>query len=98
MQFRVPQEEVIMVRSHADEVFGSCSLVQSHQTVRIPFVRLPKRDDILVAVGRWMSVMLQVIFILRMTLLVHLSRIPIPVHRHSLGPPMRPYPEFGITK
>ena len=51
VKLRVPQVEVVVVRAHADEVAGPGLLVEGHQPVRVPLLRLPERDDVLVAVA-----------------------------------------------
>ena len=98
MQLRVPQEEVVVVRSHADEILRAGLLVEPHQTVGIPLLRLPQRDDVLIAKFRRMAVMVRVIGVVLVARFVHAAGIPVAVHRHRLRAPMRPNAELCVPK
>ena len=98
VELRVPEEEVVVVRAHADEVLRPGLLVELHQAVRVPFLRLPQRDDVLVAELRRMAVVLQVILVMLVARLVHAPRVPVAVHRHRLRSPVRPDAELGIAE
>ena len=84
VQSRVPEEEVVVVGSHADEVFGAGLFVEGHQAVGIPLLGLPERDDVLVTVGGGVAKVLPMILVLAVALLVHVAGIPVAVHRHGL--------------
>ena len=41
VQRRVPQEKIIVMRTHADEVFRARFFVEFHQFFRLPFLGFP---------------------------------------------------------
>ncbi len=98
VQLGVPEEEVVVVRAHADEILGPGLLVKLHQAIGIPLLGLPQRDDVLVAELRGVTVMLQVILVMLAALFVDAAGIPVAVHRHGLRAPMGPDAELGIAE
>ena len=98
VELRVPQEEIVVVRAHADEVLRPGLLVELHQTVGVPLLRLPQRDDVLVAELRRMPVVLEVILVMLVARLVHAAGVPVAVHRHGLRSPVRPDAELGVAE
>ena len=90
--------EIVVVVGHRHEVLGASALIQRQQLVRIPMLRLPPPDDIQEARARRMPVGGQVVRVLRMSLDVHVARVPVAALGLALRTPMRPEPEFGITK
>src|SRR6476659_2200401 len=54
--------------------------------------------DFFVSKPRWMAVALYVIFVLRLSLNVHVPRIPIALFGHALRTPMCPDSKLRITK
>ena len=98
VQLRVPQVEVVVVRAHADEVAGPGLLVHRHQPIRVPFLRFPQRDDVLVAVRGGMAVGLQVMLVLHVSLDVHVLGVPVAHHGHRLRAPVRPHAELGVAE
>src|ERR1044072_9498338 len=64
MELGIPEKEVVMMRAHADEVFGAGSLIESHQALRIPLLRLPQRDDVLLTVSGRIALTAQITFLL----------------------------------
>ena len=98
VELRVPQEEVVVVAAHADEVAGPGLLVEGHQAVGVPLLGLPQRDDVLVAELRRMAVVLDVVGVVAVAGFVHAARVPIAVHRHRLRAPVRPDAELGVAE
>ena len=90
----VPEVEVVVMNAHAHEVAGAGLLVHGHQPVRVPFLGLPERDDVLVTELRGMAIMFQVVLVLRMTLLIELPGVPVAEHGHGLRPPVGPDPQL----
>ena len=112
VKFRVPEEEVIMVSPHADEVLSTRILVEGHQGIGIPLLGLPERDDILVTVLRRVAVAGKVVRIVRFILCCHglfpeigvtladveFACIPVTVPRDGLRSPMRPKAKLGVAE
>ncbi len=94
----VPEVEVVMMDAHAHEVARAGLLVHGHQAIGVPFLGLPERDDILVTQLRGMTVMLEVILVLRMSLDVEMPGVPVAEHGHGLRPPVSPDAQFRVTK
>src|ERR1035438_1107378 len=66
--------------------------------IRIPLVRLPDADNVLVAdLGRMTKIGEMVPVLLR-ALHIHESCVPVSVFNCRLRPPVRPYAELGVTK
>ena len=98
MQLGVPQEKIVVVRAHADEIFRAGLFVEFHQLLRVPLLGFPQRNDVLPAVGGGMAPAGQVVFVIGRALLIHLARIPVALHRHGLRPPVRPDAELGVAE
>ena len=98
VQLRVPQEEIVVVRAHADEILRPGLLVELHEAVGVPLLGLPERNDVLVAELRRMAVVLQVVLVMAAALVVHAAGVPVAVHRHGLRPPVRPDAELGVAE
>src|ERR1700687_4601776 len=86
-----------MVRGHAAEVFRSRLLVEPEQMIRIELVGLPYGNNILIADARGVAVCLDVIFVLLMSLDIHIAGVPVAVFDCGLRSPMRPDAEFGVA-
>ena len=98
VQFRVPEEEVVVMHAHADEIFRAGFLIEPHQAVGVPLFRLPERDDVLVTELRGMAVVFEVIAVTFAAGFIHVARIPIAFHRHRLRPPVRPDAELRVAE
>jgi len=81
-----------------EKILGPGALIQLQQLFRIPILGLPFVNDILEAELGRRPIMLDMVFIIRGPLLIHLPGIPIPVLRLALRAPMRPDAELGIPK
>jgi hypothetical protein len=104
LKFRVPEIEVVVVHALADDVAGAGPLVERHQLLRIPLLRLPQPQRVLVAVLARMAEPFQVIFINAVVVVPELPfryvnplRIPIAVLTDRLRPPMQPHPDFRLA-
>ncbi len=95
---RVPEVEVVVVDAHADEVTGARLLVERHQALGVPLLRLPERDHVLVARLRRVAVALEVVLVLLVALEVHVACVPVAEHRHRLRPPVRPDAELRVAE
>src|SRR5690348_15121102 len=84
--------------THADEIAGAGAFVEAHEPIRVPLFSFPKRDDVLVTVSGGMAVVLEMIFVLSVTLLIKLPGVPVAVHGDSLRPPMSPNAEFSVAE
>ncbi len=94
----IPVVEVVVVHRLGEEVLGAGIRVELHQAVGIEVLRLPRLDHILPPVLGGMPVHTPMMQILIRALPVHITRIPVAVHRHGLWPPMRPNTELGIAE
>src|SRR5690348_13775110 len=81
-----------------DEVSRPRLFIKLHQTMRIPLLGLPERNDVLIANLRRMPVMLDLVLVIGSALLIELSRVPIAHSRHRLRPPVSPDAELCIAK
>jgi hypothetical protein len=98
MVLRVPQVEVVVVDTHADEIARARLLVEGHQPGGIPLLGLPQRDDVLPPALRGMAVPLEMVLVLLVPLPVHVPRVPVPEHRDRLRTPVRPEAELGVAE
>ena len=98
VQLGVPEEEVVVVRAHADEVLSPGFLVELHEAIGIPLLGLPQRDDVLVAELGRVAVMLEVILVVAAALLVDAAGVPVAIHRHGLRTPVGPDAELGVAE
>ena len=64
VQRRVPQEKIVVMRAHADEIFRAGLFVERHQLFRIPILCLPQRDDVLPTVGGRMAPAFEMVFVI----------------------------------
>ena len=95
---RVPQVKVVVMHAHAEEVLCASLLVETHQTIRVPFLCFPDIDQILVTdLGR-MTIRFAVVQVLRLALHVHVARVPVAVFDRRLRSPMSPDAELGIAE
>src|ERR1035438_7606802 len=97
LESRIPQVEIVVMRSHADEKLRPGLPVESQEIVRIEVLGLPCRDYILVTVPRRMAVGLEVMIVLPVTLNVHVPGVPIPHLRGGLRTPVRPDAELRVA-
>ena len=98
VELGVPEEKVVVVRAHADEIVGAGLLVELHEAVRVPFLGLPQGDDVLVAKLRGMTVMFEVILVMAAALLIDAAGVPVAIHGHGLRAPVGPDAEFAVAK
>ena len=98
VDFGVIVKEMVMMHCLGHQVPGPGLVVFCHQCVRIKLLRLPQGADILIPEFGRMPVMPQVVFILRLSLDIHIPGIPVPEHRYALGTPVAPDSEFGIPE
>lgn len=82
--------------AHADEVLRARLLVEGHEAFRVPLLRLPERDDVLVPVRGRVAVGGQMVLILTVARRVHVLGVPVACHRHGLRSPMSPDAELGV--
>src|SRR5438067_2798648 len=94
--FRVPHIEVVVMYSHADEIFGASFFIQRDESTRVEGLGFPRGNGIFVPEFRGMPVCLYVVVVLRAALHVHVARIPIAIFDRGLRAPMRPDAKFGI--
>src|SRR5690242_7402858 len=87
-----------MMRSHAHKIFSSCFFKKLHEFFGIPTFCLPQRDDVLITKLRGMSIMSEMVFVIRIVFYIHFSGIPIALAGHSLRSPVCPVSEFGIAE
>src|SRR5581483_7519029 len=83
LMLRIPAIEIVVMRRQRDEIFGTGTLVQVYQVLRIPLLRFPEMTDVLVSELRWMAIILYVMLILRLSLDVHVPRIPVTLFGHA---------------
>ena len=98
VELRVPEEEIVVMGAHADEVTGAGFLVERHQPLGVPFLGLPEGDNVLVAVGRGVAVGFEVVLVYLVSRQIQPPGIPISHHRHGLGSPVRPNTELRVPK
>src|ERR1019366_7415651 len=76
---RVPHVEVVVMTTHGDVILRASLLVETHQVVRLELVRLPGLDDVDKPRLRRMTIVFEVVLILRLALNVHTPGVPIAV-------------------
>jgi hypothetical protein len=69
----------------------------AHQILGIELGAFPQWNQILIPKFRGMSVMFEVIFVLRLGLDIHVAGVPIASFQSGLRPPMRPYTKLGVA-
>ena len=94
----IPEVEVVVVHRARGEVFRSGSLEQSQQSVGIEILCLPLGNEVDVAVLGGVSVVLQVMFILRAALFIQPPRIPLALPGYGVSSPMQVNAKLGIAK
>ena len=95
---RIPHVEVVVMNSHAHEVFGSRFLIEPHQVPRIEPFGFPERNGVLKAELRGMAVSLDVIVVLLFALQIHIAGIPVAGLDGRLRSPVGPDAKLRISK
>jgi hypothetical protein len=90
--------EVVVMIGEGEEVLGPGALIQSHQPLGFPALRLPQIVNFHEAERRRMPVRREVVLVDGVTLYVHLPRIPVALLRHALSGPVCPDPELGVAE
>src|SRR5258708_2240503 len=94
----VPQVEVVVVHSHGHEVFGAGFFVELDQMFGVDVAAVPCEGDVVAADLGGVAVDLDVIFVLRAVLHVHVARVPIAEFGGGLGSPMGPHAELVVAE
>src|ERR1700683_2991864 len=98
----IPSVHVIVAICQRHKVLRARSFIEGNQLIRVPVGCRPERNDICEAEYGRMSVVGYVVGVvgarlsLFIDLLVHTTRIPVPMLGLALRPPMRPNANFGM--
>src|ERR1019366_7297237 len=84
--------------SHGHEVFGAGLLIKLDEVIGVELASVPGEGDVLEAEFGRVAVGLDVIFVLRAVLHIHVARIPIAKFGGGLRPPMGPHAEFVVAE
>ena len=95
---RVPEVKVVVVLAEGEEIACPHALVERHQRVGLPALGLPVAYELLHAIFRWVAKVLLVPTVLPMSVVVHVSGIPVAPHRLALRSPVRPYTKLSILE
>ena len=79
---------MVVVGALGHEIAGAGLPIPVRQGFGIEMLRLPEGADVLVAELRRVTVVPQVVFILRGAFDVHIAGVPVPEHGYALGAPM----------
>ncbi|MGY2736764.1 hypothetical protein ACVWYO_004438 [Sphingomonas sp. UYP23] len=95
---RIPQVEIVVMHAHRHEIFRAGLGVARHQRVGLPTLRLPERNDVLVALFGRMAVSLEMMVVMRVARDIHPARVPVAARRDGLRAPMRPDSELRVLE
>src|SRR5512138_3155458 len=98
VMLRVVGVEVVVVVGESEEILRARALVKGHQLLRLPALRLPEVVNLHEAELGWVAISFNVVVISRVALLVHSTRVPVALLRHTLGRPVRPDAELRIAE
>ena len=85
------------MRAEREKVFCSGAFVERNQFFRVPLFRQPDMVNVLEAEFGGMAVSLDVVFIRRSALDMHVARIPVALFGNALRRPVRPDAELRVV-